>query len=75
MKIEIIPAILEKSFAKIRQKTGIASGFLVQIDICDGRLTSDKTFLSGKNFRSFKYKFSEIGNITFEFVNKIYQRI
>lgn len=56
-KKEIIPAILEKRFKEITDKVKKAkdSGVnIVQIDICDGRLTPSKTFASGGCLSSFE---------------------
>ncbi len=56
-KIKIIPAILEKKFSKIEEKIKRAESAkvkMVQIDICDGNLTSTKTFASSGLVESFK---------------------
>ena len=61
-KKEIIPAILEKKFFKIKEKYILLKKsfnkknrmFFVQIDICDGKLTPEKTFLSNGRLDSFK---------------------
>jgi pentose-5-phosphate-3-epimerase len=53
-ELEIIPAILENSFSKIKNKIKILENnfiqkdrnFFIQVDICDGNLTPQKTFLS-----------------------------
>jgi pentose-5-phosphate-3-epimerase len=61
-KREIIPAILEKDFKAIEKKIKILEksflkkerSFFVQIDICDGSLTPEKTFLSNGRKDSFE---------------------
>ena len=55
--IEIVPAILEKKFSGIKKKVNSAEKAgvnLVQIDICDGKLTPSKTFASSAMISSFE---------------------
>ncbi len=56
-KIEIIPAILEKTFPEIEKRVKRVEEVgvkLVQIDICDGDLTPSKTFASSASLTSFQ---------------------
>jgi len=55
-KIKILPAILEKNFSEIEKKILKVWEYvdLVQIDICDGKLTPSKTFASSGCFVSFE---------------------
>lgn len=61
IKKEIIPAILQKDFLGIKNKNNILKKSLsvderdifVQVDICDGNLTPEKTFLSSGSKESF----------------------
>lgn len=43
---EIIPAVIPKNFSDLQTKLGLVAGFVpvVQIDICDGKFTPDKTW-------------------------------
>ncbi len=68
-KINIIPAILEKDFKKIAtkvQKAKNAKAKLVQIDICDGKLTPAKTFASNGKISSFEKIKNISKNIDYE---------
>lgn len=44
----LIPAILEKRFSKIKKLSQISMNYvqIIQVDICDGKLTPQKTFAS-----------------------------
>lgn len=44
--VEIIPAIIPKSFREIEEKTALVAGLVetVQIDVCDGKFTPNKTW-------------------------------
>lgn len=58
LKKEIIPAILEKNISGIEKKISKLrknklKNIFIQIDICDGELTPEKTFASSGNIPSF----------------------
>ncbi len=52
--IEVIPAILEKSFAEIESKIHMVEQYVtwIQIDIADDTLVNNRTYLNGKSFAS-----------------------
>lgn len=54
--MEIIPAILPKDFAEVEEKMSLMRGLvpLVQIDICDGILTPERTWPHKKHDENFE---------------------
>lgn len=54
-QIEILPAILEKSFSKIEKKIKQVENFVdfIQVDICDGKFVPSKTVASAGCSSSF----------------------
>lgn len=63
--VEVIPGILEKEFAKIKERVGLVSGLVdwVQIDIADGTLVQNTTFLEFNTFRGLEKKLSLEGHL------------
>lgn len=54
----IIPAILEKSFLALEKKIKIIAKFspLLQIDVCDGKFVSNRTFLNLERLKEIRAK-------------------
>lgn len=54
--MEIIPAILPRDFKEIEEKAGLIKGLadIVQIDICDGKLTASTTWPYKKRDQNFE---------------------
>lgn len=53
MEIKVIPGILEKDFEEIKKKVSLVSPYVdtIQIDLCDGKLVSNKTFDDPEQFK------------------------